>query len=378
MKNKKIRKNSKRESKHNTIAPLDGILTTSHLWTYYLLGGNKQQLAVYNGRETSETDACSNNSHRVHYYPMEYLTYGNGSSALMTTRPNGNQEYKVTDHLGSTRVVVDSTGYILSQYDYEPFGKPLAKTGLDSRKSYIDKEKDYESGLGNYGVRSYDDDLGRLTTTEPLWEKLRGWSLYQYSYNNPLRFQDGNGKLPGDLFTSPTQAAHDFGKNYTPVSFDLKVEVGSYIYEVVKDGQKLYSYTIPDLGDESTINPSAHESYPSVAWIHTHGQYKAGFDMNAFSDKVIDKKDGSINGDKTKSRDENIPGYLVGTNGNLLKFDPKKPEKTTVVSRDMPRDSNDPASKKNKTAPVKNNETRDVTYRNRNLLPGANIIYEKK
>ncbi|MBS1538625.1 MAG: hypothetical protein JST20_12850 [Bacteroidetes bacterium] len=151
---------------------------------------SKQQLAVYNGRETSRTD-CYSSGNRVYFYPTEYLTYGYGSSALLTTRPNGNQEYKVTDHLGSTRVVVDSTGYILSQYDYEPFGKPLAKTGLDSRKSFIDKEKDYESGLGDFGVRKFDD--GRFTSIDPLWEKYKGWNPYQYSGNNPLRLIDPSG-----------------------------------------------------------------------------------------------------------------------------------------------------------------------------------------
>jgi len=186
-----------RESKRHTVAPLDGKLPLSHLWTYYLLGGNKQQLAVYNGRETSELDACSNTSHRVHFYPTEYLTYGNGGSALITTRPTGKREYKIVDHLGSTRVVIDSNGVILSTYDYEPFGKPLAKTGLDSRKSFIDKEKDAESESNNFGVRQYDPLTGRFLGIDPLWEneEQRGLSPYHYCKNNPLIYKDPDGKF---------------------------------------------------------------------------------------------------------------------------------------------------------------------------------------
>ncbi|MBK9246544.1 MAG: hypothetical protein IPM69_00145 [Ignavibacteria bacterium] len=183
-----------RESKRMVVAPLDDHSAISHLWTYYLLGGNKQQFAVYNGRETSEGDACYNTTHRVHFYPVEYLTYGNGASALITTRPNDFREYKIVDHLGSTRVVLDSNGAILSTYDFEPFGKPLAMTGLDSRKSFIDREKDGESGLGNFGVRSFDDDLGIFTSIDPMWENYRAYSPYNYCGNNPVRLSDPDGK----------------------------------------------------------------------------------------------------------------------------------------------------------------------------------------
>jgi len=222
-----------RESKRHTVAPLDGKLPLSHLWTYYLLGGNKQQLAVYNGRETSELDACSNTTHRVHFYPTEYLTYGAGASALITTRPNQFREYKIVDHLGSTRVVLDSNGVILSTYDYEPFGKVLAKTGLDSRKSYIDKEKDKESGLGNFGVRSYDDNEGggRFTSIDPMWEDYRAWSPYQYSMNNPMRLVDPSGlsgtvALEGNTATI-TQRLYFYqakGSKLSPEDFNKQVQ----------------------------------------------------------------------------------------------------------------------------------------------------------
>ena len=184
-----------RESKRNTIAPLDGIMNTSHLWTYYLLGGNKQQLAVYNGRETDVTDVCMNTGHRVHFYPTEYLTYGNGMSALITTRPDFKQEYKIVDHLGSTRVVLNDTGKVISQYDFEPFGKPIALTGLNSRKSYIDKEHDKESESSNYGVRQYDPVTGRFYSTDPMWEEADQINLQPYHYcaNNPLTFSDADG-----------------------------------------------------------------------------------------------------------------------------------------------------------------------------------------
>ena len=181
-----------RESKRLTSSPL-GNGVASHNWNYYLLSGNTQ-LAVYNGRETSRSD-CYSAGNRVYFYPSEYLTYGYGASALLTTRSNGYQEYKITDHLGSTRAVLDSSGYILSSYDYEPFGGIFSQIGNDTRKSFIDKEKDYESGTRNHGVRQYSENEGdEFTTIDPKWEKYRKWSPYQYSLNSPLGLVDPSGK----------------------------------------------------------------------------------------------------------------------------------------------------------------------------------------
>ena len=119
------------------------------------------------------------------------MTYG-GRSANITTHPNGTQEYRIADHLGSNRVTLENTGSVVTTTDYEPFGKAIA--GVPPRKGFIDKEKDQESGLGDFGVRKYDDEIGRFTSPDPLWEKYRAWSPYSYSANNPVIFVDPNGR----------------------------------------------------------------------------------------------------------------------------------------------------------------------------------------
>lgn len=133
-------------------------------------------------------------SRSVYFLPSEYLTYGVAGTRNITTRPTGIKEYAIADHLGSTRVLLSVAG-TLSETDYEPFGGVIAQTGTNSRLSFIDKEKDAENGLGDFGVRKYDDDLGRFTSIDPLWEKFRGESPYQYSLNNPIIGKDDNGKL---------------------------------------------------------------------------------------------------------------------------------------------------------------------------------------
>ncbi|MEZ4784859.1 MAG: JAB-like toxin 1 domain-containing protein [Candidatus Kapaibacterium sp.] len=69
------------------------------------------------------------------------------------------------------------------------------KTGGRKRGSqnWIDKETDAENDLGNLGVRAYDDNLGRFTSVDPIWEKFAFMNPYHYSHNSPVIRVDPNG-----------------------------------------------------------------------------------------------------------------------------------------------------------------------------------------
>ncbi len=114
--------------------------------------------------------------------------------------------YLSTDHLGSTRLVVDQNGNVVARHDFLPFGEEVTVgrngqwgAGNDTiSQRFTAKERDAESGLDYFGARYYGSALGRFTSPDPegISSTIRdpqSWNMYVYGRDNPLTYTDPDG-----------------------------------------------------------------------------------------------------------------------------------------------------------------------------------------
>ncbi len=136
----------------------------------------------------------------------------------------------LTDHLGSPRVVLDtSTGAVAQRMDYDAWGQVLADSSPGFQPfGFAGGLWDRDTGLVRFGARDYDPSVGRWTNKDPIRFQGGTTNLYLYANGDPVNFIDPSGKIAPLI-----GAAIGFGVGFTSGYAAAIAEGGSQSQAVV-------------------------------------------------------------------------------------------------------------------------------------------------
>ncbi|MBM1558800.1 cadherin-like domain-containing protein, partial [Sulfitobacter mediterraneus] len=118
---------------------------------------------------------------------------------LARTEVGGTLAYVDSNAVGSVTALTDATGAALNDYLYTPFGRSLLEIET------LANDREFNGALGvledapgliTMRARSYDAELGRFISEDPLWLTGDTENLYRFAYNNPAGFIDPAGEVP--------------------------------------------------------------------------------------------------------------------------------------------------------------------------------------
>ena len=131
----------------------------------------------------------------------ETITYIHGHQ-ILGFEQGGQFYYFLTDALGSVRDIVDGTGQVVQQYQYDERGNHVIAPmsgGPASPKTFVGglsvNDDTPDGGLYLMGHRFYDPSLGRFLNRDPIGF-AGGLNLFSYGGNNPVTYTDFDGLKP--------------------------------------------------------------------------------------------------------------------------------------------------------------------------------------
>ena len=137
---------------------------------------------------------------------------------------NPTTRFTITDSIGSPRVILNSSGGVVSRRDFLPFGEEIAPDGTyrktdqkygeadNVRQKFTGYQHDGETGLDFAEARMYENRHGRFTAVDPLLASGKSadpqtFNRYVYVMNNPLILTDPTGLQAGEDLDDPNRPA---------------------------------------------------------------------------------------------------------------------------------------------------------------------------
>src|SRR3989344_1952091 len=119
----------------------------------------------------------------------------NSTLVISTTDSTVDKKIIISDHLSSTRVILNEDGTESSSLSYYPYGEQFSNLAIEqfNNRYYTGQRKVPGDNLYNYNARFYNPTLGVFTQPDT----VEGPNRFAYVSGNPITFADksGNDKL---------------------------------------------------------------------------------------------------------------------------------------------------------------------------------------
>ena len=140
------------------------------------------------GNIVGEYDANGNN----------VALYTHGLGLISRTAEDSSVAFYDTDAVGSVTGITDALGNLVNEYHYTPFGKEILEIETIANSFEFNGAfgvtEDTEN-LHYMRARSYDAELGRFISEDPLFIDGDIGNLYRFAYNSPVNFVDPEGDI---------------------------------------------------------------------------------------------------------------------------------------------------------------------------------------
>ncbi|MEI7900704.1 MAG: RHS repeat-associated core domain-containing protein [bacterium] len=160
------------------------------------ISGDTQHTFLYDGWNPVREIAASGGRASTNCYTWGLdlsgtLQGAGGVGGLLAVNRDGTACFPVYDANGNVTAYADSTGSSVAAFSYDAFGNTLSATCPDFSFPYRFSTKylDAETGMYDYGYRSYSPELGRWLNRDPIGEK-GGLNLYGCAENDLLNKYD--------------------------------------------------------------------------------------------------------------------------------------------------------------------------------------------
>jgi len=153
------------------------------------------------GRQVKSTvNGVTNTVYIGNYYEKEgntVRTYYYHAGKRVAMREDGTLYWLLTDHLGSTTMVLTATGAVTAERRYYAYGDERDISGtLHTQYGFTGQREEADIGLYFYNARWYDAELRRFVQADSIVPEPgnpQSLNRYSYVYNNPLRYIDPSG-----------------------------------------------------------------------------------------------------------------------------------------------------------------------------------------